>query len=444
MDRSAPARTAIWAKAGAWVLYDLANTIYAASLTYIFAPFYRETYGHRTPLGATQTVSMVLAGLAVPVLGALADRTGRARLYLTWSTLLCIAAFILMGLVRLEPGLLAAVFAANVAYQTALVFYNALLPSAAGPNTGLVSGLGVALGYFGNIVTLMLFIPLGNWLGTQRSLVAFALLFLLFALPCLCLVRDERQIARDRVPLKGLLSDAWAGLLATLRSLPRDRAVLYFLLGNFLLVDTLNTAILYFADVTGEFFTPVLDSGQLTLFGVAFRPEPAGGGIRPFIQVVGMVLTTAAIIFGVVIGAWANRGSGLRPLRFSGWCLVVALAGGAVFGGRHATGYVLTMAVVGAIGLAGIWTAGRKVLLVLAPPEKVGEYFGLYGITTKLSVIGSTVFGLLSDLFGLRVAICSQAGFLIAGLAFLYLVRIPKDRLAAINIGHHLPDPAAS
>ncbi len=431
MEQPAAGRTASWLKAGAWVLYDLANTIYAASLTYIFAPFYRETYGHRTPLGVTQTVSMVLAGLAVPVLGAIADRTGRARRYLAWSTLVCIAAFALMGWVRLEPGLLAAVFVANVTYQTALVFYNALLPSAGGSNAGLVSGLGVALGYFGNIVTLMLFIPMGKWLGEQPSLAAFALLFFLFALPCLCLVRDERPASVDPMPLGLLLRDSWSGLLQTLRQLPYDRPVLYFLLGNFLLVDTLNTAILYFADVTGEFFTPMLDAGQLSLFGLAFAPAPAGGGIKPFIQLVGMILTVAAIVFGVVIGAWANRGTGLQPLRFSGWCLVVALVGGAVFGGRHAEGYVLTMAVVGAIGLAGIWTAGRKVLLVLAPPDRIGEYFGLYGITTKLSVIGSTVFGLISDLFGLRVAICSQAGFLAAGLVLLYMVRIGRGQVGA-------------
>jgi len=406
------------------VLYDLANTIYAASLTYIFAPFYRETFGHRTPLGVTQTLSMILAGLAVPVLGAIADRTGRARLYLSWSTVLCIAAFAGMGLVRAEAGLLGALFVANVAYQTALVFYNALLPSAAGPNTGLISGLGVALGYFGNIVTLMLFIPLGRWMGTQGSLLAFAALFLAFALPCMLWVPDLREGRQHRLAPWALARDAWSGLARTLRELPSQRPILYFLLGNFLLVDTLNTAILYFADVTGQFFTGPFRAGQLTLFGRAFQPNPDGTGLGEFIKVVGLILTTSAVLFGVLIGSWANRGTGLRPLRFSGWCLVVALIGGAVFGGRHAEAYVLTMAVVGAIGLAGIWTAGRKVLLVLAPPEKVGEYFGLYGITTKLSVIGSTVFGVVSDLFGLRTAIGSQAGFLIGGLICLYLVRI--------------------
>jgi len=59
----------------------------------------------------------------------------------------------------------------------------------------------------------------------------------------------------------------------------------------------------------------------------------------------------------------------------------------------------------GAFAIAGIWTAGRKVLIELAPPEKIGQYFGLYGLTTKISVLGSLIFSIIADLAGFRQAL---------------------------------------
>lgn len=411
-----------WARAIAWVLYDLANTIYAASLTYVFVPFFGKTFGVRTPVGVTQTTSMILSGLSVPFLGAIADRTGNARRYLIVSTLVTIGCFAVLGLAGRMIPLLAALFLANVGYQIALVYYNALLPSAAPPqHVGLVSGLGVALGYFGNIVTLLLFVPLGQLLGEQLVLVVFAGLFLLFALPCMVLVPDVREGTKAAEPVRDVLRKAWASLKETLAGLPQHKPLLFFLLGNFLLVDTLNTAILYFGDVTKQLFEPAAAAGNLSLFGRVYQGEDA---LDVFLQHVGLILTVCAILFGILIGQWSNRGTGLQPMRASAWCLAIALVGGALTGGKSAEGYVFTLVLFGAVGLAGIWTAGRKVLLLLSPPDRVGEYFGLYGITTKLSVIGSSVFGLVTDFFGPRVAMVSQAGFLVAGLTLLYLVRL--------------------
>ena len=77
----------------------------------------------------------------------------------------------------------------------------------------------------------------------------------------------------------------------------------------------------------------------------------------------------------------------------------------------------------GGVGLAGVWTAGRKILLELVPPDQVGRYFGLYGITTKVSVVGSTVFGVLMDLLGPRAAILSQVLFLAVAFFCLWQMR---------------------
>jgi UMF1 family MFS transporter len=104
--------------------------------------------------------------------------------------------------------------------------------------------------------------------------------------------------------------------------------------------------------------------------------------------------------------------------------------------------------VAGACGLAGLWVAGRKLLIELAPPDKIGEYFGLYGITIKVSVVGTLLFSLITDwgesvgslLYGLmgslpggadmhwnyRLAILAQLVMLVPGILLLWSVRPEK------------------
>lgn len=141
----------------AWVLYDTANTVYAAVLTYLFAPYVGDLFGGRSVLGIVNSLSMVAAGLCVPVFASLADHTGRARLYLVISTMGCIGGLACFGVSSNAFFIMSVFFVANVGYNAALVFYNSLLASVAtGKHQGLVSGMGVGLGYIGTILIVVL------------------------------------------------------------------------------------------------------------------------------------------------------------------------------------------------------------------------------------------------------------------------------------------------
>ncbi|MFN7672155.1 MAG: hypothetical protein ACK5S5_17065, partial [Planctomycetota bacterium] len=62
-------------RAAAWVLYDLANTVYAATVTFLFTPYAKQALGgDLRGVGLVQFASMALAGLLVPVFGALLDQ----------------------------------------------------------------------------------------------------------------------------------------------------------------------------------------------------------------------------------------------------------------------------------------------------------------------------------------------------------------------------------
>ena len=414
-NRQGPSRLA----AAAWVVYDLANTVYAATVTFLFTPYFESKFGGVTGLGVTQTVSLVLAAVLVPIFGAIVDRTARTSRYLTVATLACIAAMAGFGFTDDRTAILACFFVANVAYNLGLLFYNSLLTSVARPErAGLTSGIGVGVGYVGTILVLLTLLPLG---GEPRQFPIAAAMFLVAALPCMLLVRDRRNVVQTggAAPVR----EALASLGTTLRQLPSQRPLFWFLLANFCLVDVLNTAILYFASFTKNVFRAAAQDGTLTMLGEAYR---GGEGLDAFVGVCGLCLNGFALLFGIGLGSLSDR----RPLavmRVSALALLLALIGGVAFGGSWPLGYVLSLGVLGSFGLSGLWTAGRKVVLLLSPPDRIGEHFGLYGITLKLSVVGSTVYALVADAHGSKAAMLSQAAPLLLGLALLSLVQLPKS-----------------
>lgn len=427
------------AASAAWVLYDVANTVYAAVLTYLFFPYIGDLFGFRTLQGVVNSASMIAAGICVPVFASLADHTGRARMYLVVTTLACIGGLALFGASSTPFLVMAAFFVANVGYNAALVFYNSLLASVAHDrHQGLVSGLGVGFGYIGTIIIVVL-LDLPQQVGYPATFAISAAIFLSLALPCFLLVR-ERRVATHKSFTFELVRQQFSSLASTLRGLPRDRAVMWFLIGNFFCVDVLNTAIAFFGDFTRSTFfvnvgsaaSPVWQPvGDLTLLGAVI--ETPG----QLLKVAGLTLNVLALIFGVLLGFMTDRFGALRIMRLSALFLVVGLLGSALFGGVSVTGYVFSICGFGALGLAGIWTAGRKLLIELSPREKLGEYFGLYGITTKLSVLGSAIFAVLYDvtseltgdsLVGWKVALAAQSLPLALGLLFLWRVQMVRDR----------------
>lgn len=419
----------------AWVLYDTANTVYAAVISYIFAPYVGDLFGSQSIQGITSSVSMIVAGLCVPVFASLADHTGRARAYLAVTTLACIGGMACFGVTTVPFLVMLAFFVANLGYNAALVFYNSLLASvAADKHQGLVSGLGVGLGYIGTMIIVVL-LGLPEAVGYPATFAIAAGLFLLLALPCFLLVRERR--VQSRTPFSAaLVRQQFVSVWRTVRGLPRDRAVMWFLLGNFFCVDVLNTAIFYFGTFTrGMFFVNQGTADQPAWVARGDVPTLLGMKVETttaLLTIAGLSLNVLALIFGIVLGFMADRWGSLRVLRLSAACLVLGLIGAAWGGGTNLTLYMAGICGFGALGLAGIWTAGRKLLIELSPREKLGEYFGLYGITTKLSVVGTAVFGLShdlveswtgSDLSGWRAAMLLQAVPILLGLGLLALVR---------------------
>jgi UMF1 family MFS transporter len=391
-----------------WLAFDLASTIFAfVVLTRYFNDWIVTERGQPDLVVGLMlaTVSLTLL-LVLPTLGATADRLGRHRPLLVPFTLASVAGTALLGVVDSVLAALAVAWVAIVAFQVAQSQYHPLLAAVAPPaRRGLVSGLGIGIGFVGTLTALVV---VGGLVGEGESQAAFlpaAGLYLAFALPCLLFVRDHPPDRARRSPDVPAESGApWTRLAQSLRRAARHPYG-RLLAARFLYVDALTTAIMFltvYARRTGDFSTADVD--LLFLFSTPFAIVGALGA--------GLASATG----------WVGpRRVLLSVLAATSMCLLAA--------GLSGAGDVLWVSgPILAIALGALSATDRAFLLALVPESRRGEGFGLYALIGNLSsgvgplvLWGGTVY-LLHDLLAVagefaasRVAVCVLALSALAG-----------------------------
>jgi len=401
--------------AGSWALYDFANTIFSFAVvssaigSWLVAD---ARFGERDGnfvLSVAVVVSVGLNALVSPILGALSDRGGRRMPYLLFFTALCIVPTVFIGWSAPVLGVVLFVIA-NFAYQAALIYYDSTLKSVARPATrGRLSGLGVAVGYGGTIFAGLFLLILG--VPVEGRFVVAGVLFALFAIPIFVFVRESGPIGRVT------MADV-TGSLGQLRlSIQHAREVpglLRFLVARFFYSDAVNTIIVVMTIVTTK----------------------AKGFTDSQALIVLLSLTVAAILASFGWGVLVDRLGPRRTLMLvlSSWAVGLVL--GAVSLGVDGPLGIAMFLTAGAIlgsGLGGVQVADRVLMVRLSPPERVGEFFGLYGLVGKGSqVIGQLLYGftllLFFDALGVgayQLAVLTLLGTMLFGA---WLLRPVSDR----------------
>lgn len=331
----------------AWCLYDLANTIFAMNMTSYHFPVWVVADRGGTELAYSLAFgsSMVASALLMPRLGRQSDRLGRRpRLLLSWT----VGCVLFTGAIGFVPSLTAALAlfaAANLCYQIAGLFYNALLPSVAPQGRiGRVSGYGVALGYVGTLLGILATAPiLARW-GRQATFLPTALLFGLLSIPTFLWVREGKEADKAKEAkeakelLKPLLAPACWGL------------------------SVIGVAILFMAVYAKQ-------------------------AIRMSDQSLQGLLVTATVVTVVGTFAWGwvtERLGGYRALGWA-WGLWALTFGLAAMGFDPALFRVV--ACLAGVALGGTWVCSRVLLVEWVGPERVGESFGLFGLISRLSAV---------------------------------------------------------
>ncbi len=399
----------------AWALYDFANTIFSfAIVSFAMGPWAVRFLGEGTGtllFTVAASASVALNALVSPVLGAQSDRTGGRKGYLLVFTVACVVPTALIGFVDIGLGLL--LFAiANFSFQAALIYYDALLPDVARPDMrGRLSGIGVGLGYLGTIVSGLLLGLTVDADGriTPISFVLVASLFAIFAIPIFLLVTERKRTGVPFTIADSLRS--WAQLRDSIRHAREVPGLLRFVVARLFYTDPINTVIAVMS--------------LFTINAIGFTEGEA--------RFVLIGLTVVAVIASFGWGWLADRWGPKRTLVL----VLVSWAAGLLL--VAVTLSELPFLVAGAIlgsGLGGVAVTDRLLLIRMAPSDRVGEMFGLFGLVGKVSaVVGPLVYGgivfLLLEPLGqgaYRVAILSLLALMLIGLWLLRDVPEPPLR----------------
>ncbi|MDG2034011.1 MAG: MFS transporter, partial [Rhodospirillales bacterium] len=151
----------------AWALYDWANSAFpTVVITFVFATYFtqgivQDHVAGTSLWGYTMSLSALAVALVTPLMGAIADQTGRRKPWLATFTALAIVSSALLWFAKpdMEFILWALIFAGlgNFAFESGMVFYNALLPDVARKDhLGRISGWAWGAGYAGGLVCLVI------------------------------------------------------------------------------------------------------------------------------------------------------------------------------------------------------------------------------------------------------------------------------------------------
>jgi len=297
---------------------------------------------------------------------------------------------------------LALLIVANIGFEAGLIFYDSFLPEITKPkNFGRVSGYGYAMGYLGSLSSLLILMPFIQMELISESFPVAALFFLIFALPTLILLKENKK---EKPAGESYFSIGLKRVFFTMRHLKTYRNLAIFLLSFFFFIEGVNT-IIYFA---GIYATTTLgfSKGELIIF---------------FMSVQGTAIL-GSVLFGIISDTIGHKKSLMITLFI--WIFTVALA---FWITEKSYFYLVGFLAGGAMGSSQ--SISRALMSQLTPPDKKTEFFGFYSFFGKSSaILGPLVFGLISSATGSqRYAILSLLFFFVAGIIVLAFVKEEKE-----------------
>ena len=449
------ARKRIWG----WYFFDWASQPYnTLLLTFIFGPYFAQTAtaalvesGMSVDAAKAQAQAywgygLTAAGVAIailaPILGAIADSTGR-RMPWIWlfSALYVIGSGALWWTAPQDFSVLWALFFFGIGLigmEFATIFTNSYLPEL-DPDPaerGRLSGSGWAFGYVGGVLALVVMLALFQAGESGRTMAGLqplfgldpetkadtrivgpltAIWYAVFMVPFFLYIRDMPAGSGTGYKLGQGLSD----LARTLRRLPQHPSLLAYLGSSMFYRDALN-GMYTFGGIyaLGVLNWSIIDIG---IFGILAAISGAvfcwvGGrvdrrtGPMPVIVFCCVVLILTAILIisltpSSIMGIDVGAGSALPDIAFYVAGALIGAAGGA------------------------LQASSRNMMTRQGDPDRMTEAFGLYALSGKAtSFLAPALIAITSDLTGSqRLGITPVVGLFILGLILLAWVKRNGD-----------------
>nr|WP_297400066.1 MFS transporter [uncultured Marinobacter sp.] len=410
-------KRALWS----WALYDWANSaFFTIILTFVFAQYFSvsviqdEVAGTRA-WGNIVGISGVFIAILAPILGAIADQSGRRKPWLISFTLLCVLSSAMLWTITPDQDQFwsAALWVGlgTLGAEFAFIFYNAMLPDLASPaRTGRWSGWAWSLGYVGGVTSLVValygFIEADATLfnldrdqaeHVRATFVVVAVWYLVFALPAFVFVPDRPATG---LGLAAATRAGFAQLRESIAHVRQYRDIVRFLIARMLYTDGLATIFtfggVYAAGTFNMSSTEVLQfaialnvTAGLGALGFAWVDDALGGRNTILMALVGLSVSAFAIL--VVDGATA----------FWVWGMILG------------------------IFVGPLQSASRSHLARVAPPHLQTQMFGLFAFSGKATAFaGPLLVGWVTAVTdSQRWGMSTILVFLLIG--FLLMLKVP-------------------
>jgi MFS transporter, UMF1 family len=365
-----------------WVVYDLGDTLFQQTMITNYFPVWVVAVmgGADGHISLVNTITMLLMLGVGPWIGAVSDHLPRrVPLLIITVTGCCLLTFFVGGSLWTS---LVLFLAANLFFQAGVVVYDALLPAVSTPaNRGRVGGIASGLSNVGALLGLGLGFLVLRAGGEYETIFRFtAIAFLLLAIPCFLWVREPPRPVEQVAPLsaaRGALRD----LVTTVHRARSYPDLIRFLVGRAFYAEAANTIGLFL--------------GVYLVVTLGFTSEQ-----KDLLLLTGLIAAVVGGIFwGFVVDRIGARDSLMRVLTI--WSAALALVA--------ATGFSLLpevalwlIAPIAGFALGGIWASDRPLMVGIAPPQYLGQFYGLYALAGRFAaLVGPLIWTLVVDVLGL-------------------------------------------
>src|SRR5712671_6307468 len=420
MQQIYPPRSAVTA----WIFFDWAAQPYFTLITtFVFAPYFATHVASDPAQGqalwgfATAAAGLVIALLS-PVLGAIADASGRRKPWIAAFGALLVVGSSLMWIGRpgdpgVIPPLLIAYGIATIGVEFATVFNNAMMPTLVpSDRIGRLSGTGWATGYVGGILSLILVLGfLAASPQTGRTLFGFmplfgldpvshqgdritgpltAVWFMIFVLPMFLLTPDYPA----RRPVREALREGLTDLRRTLSELPKHRSMAAFLLANMIYTDGLVSLFAFggiYAAGTFNWSTIQIGSFGIILAIAGTFGAWLGGKLDDRLGPKRVITGSMLILLSSIVAILLVDKDSIFFVK-----VAPPVPGSALFSGAAERAYLVLGCLIGAAG-GPLQAASRTLLIHMAPKDRIAQYFGLFALTGKVtSFVGPLLIGVVT------------------------------------------------
>ncbi|MEL6858223.1 MAG: MFS transporter [Pseudomonadota bacterium] len=433
-----------------WAFFEWArNPYYNIVVIYVFTTYFASTVIAdgtlgQTLVGVTIAIAGVVMAIVSPILGSIVDGAGPKKPFIFWTLGLLATCSLLLGFITPElpaaiPLGMALLVVGYCSYTVSELLHNAMLPGAGRPTAlPMISGLGLAMGNAAGVFMLAAVAvfstnpPFGLDGADVARLSAPAVgVWLILFIPFFFWLMPDvykpgatwtKALSDFRDPKNRVAPIDW--IKTRFRDHPN---VMRYLVGRMIYADGIAALL----TIGGVYVSGVLewDGQQLALYGIlASVFAIAGGFFGGFLD--GLLGPKRALIFELTMAILI----GIFQISITKDALLFGLvpAGHTVWeGGAFSTladlTYVLAV-IPGAIFLVATISSSRYMLLHIAPPEKVGEFFGFYAMAGSVTVwLGPGSVGLVTWLTNDQRAGFAPVLLLLAtGLAIIWTVKADK------------------